>query len=142
MLSVFVFLAAMSVGHPGSSGAARVLAPCPATPNCVNSMDPDPARRVPPIAFKGGADEARADLVAAIGTFTRARIVVSDERYVHAEFVSAIFRFVDDVEFLIDADRKVIEVRSASRVGYYDFGVNRRRVERIRAVFERATGPG
>jgi hypothetical protein len=55
--------------------------------------------------------------------------------YVHAKFTSRFFRFVDDVEFCIDDDLRIIHVRSSSRVGYFDFGVNRRRVERIRAKF-------
>jgi uncharacterized protein (DUF1499 family) len=53
--------------------------------------------------------------------------------YVHAKFTSRLFRFVDDVEFCIDDDLRIIHVRSSSRVGYFDFGVNRRRIERIRA---------
>ena len=59
----------------------------------------------------------------------RARIVTAEERYIHAEFTSAFFRFVDD-------GTRTIHVRSASRVGYSDFGVNRRRVEEIRARFD------
>jgi uncharacterized protein (DUF1499 family) len=57
------------------------------------------------------------------------------DHYVHAKFTSRFFRFVDDVEFCIDDDLRIIHVRSSSRVGYFDFGVNRRRIERIRANF-------
>jgi len=66
----------------------------------------------------------------------RSRIVISEELYLHAEFTSTFFRFVDDVEFLLDDGKKLIHVRSASRVGYYDFGVNRSRVEEIRTRFD------
>jgi uncharacterized protein (DUF1499 family) len=142
MLSLLVVVLAMSVGYPDNSGGARVLAPCPATPNCVNSLDPDPARRVPPIAFNDGTARARTDLRSAINSFPRARVVASDGPYVRAEFVSAVFRFVDDVEFLIDADANLIHVRSASRVGHYDFGVNRRRVEQLRQRFAGLQGGG
>ena len=62
-------------------------------------------------------------------------MVVADENFLHVEFRSAVFGFVDDVEFLFDDGNKVIHVRSASRVGYYDFGVNRRRVEELRKRF-------
>lgn len=66
----------------------------------------------------------------------RARIVLAEERYIRAEFTSAFFRFVDDVEFLLDDGTETIHVRSASRVGHSDFGVNRRRVKEIRLRFD------
>jgi uncharacterized protein (DUF1499 family) len=65
-----------------------------------------------------------------------ATFVKETESYWHVEFRSRIFRFVDDVEFLFDRDSKVIHVRSASRVGYSDLGVNRARVEKIRMMFQ------
>ena len=55
--------------------------------------------------------------------------------YIHAEFRSLVFQFVDDVEFYFPPEKSIIHVKSASRSGYYDFGVNRRRVERVRAAF-------
>jgi uncharacterized protein (DUF1499 family) len=55
--------------------------------------------------------------------------------YLHAEMRSLLFRFVDDIEFFLVADKGLIHVRSASRAGYSDFGVNRKRVERIRTAF-------
>ena len=64
----------------------------------------------------------------------------ADDRYIHVKFTSRVFRFVDDVEFCFDAEPKKIHVRSASRMGYFDFGVNRRRVEGIRDRFSRVTG--
>jgi uncharacterized protein (DUF1499 family) len=65
----------------------------------------------------------------------RSNIVTEQELFVHTEFTSALFRFVDDAEFFIDDANKVIHVRSASRVGHSDMGVNRKRVEEIRALF-------
>jgi uncharacterized protein (DUF1499 family) len=124
-----------------SHGGDR-LPPCPESPNCVNSLDSDPARRVPPLAFSGSAAQARGQLVGAIESLPRALLVETRDDYVRAEFVSRLFRFVDDMEFLIDAGAGVIHLRSASRSGYYDFGVNRRRVERIREAFERSDAPG
>ena len=64
------------------------------------------------------------------------RVVSIEKNYIHAEFVSSLFRFVDDVEFYLNDAAKVIHVKSASRTGYFDFGVNRRRVELIRKKFE------
>jgi len=66
-----------------------------------------------------------------------ARIAEEETGYLHEEFRSALFGFVDDVEFRMDEPAGRIDVRSASRTGYYDFGVNRRRVEEIRARFSR-----
>jgi uncharacterized protein (DUF1499 family) len=66
----------------------------------------------------------------------RVRVVMLEDDYIHAEFVSSVFRFVDDVEFYFDDEQKLIQVKSASRVGYSDLGVNRRRIEKIRKQFE------
>jgi uncharacterized protein (DUF1499 family) len=74
-------------------------------------------------------------LLAVLGSMKRVEIVTREEGYLHAEFTSAVFRFVDDVEFSIDDRNNVIHVRSASRLGFSDLGVNRRRVEDIRKRF-------
>ena len=68
----------------------------------------------------------------------RVRVVKLEDNYIHAEFISFIFRFVDDVEFYFDDEQKLIQIKSASRVGYSDLGVNRRRIEKIRKQFETA----
>ncbi len=114
------------------------LIPCPASPNCVCSQAADGDHQIPPLAFTGTGTEALESLRGAIQAQPRATVVESKQDYLRAEFRSAIFRFVDDVEFLVDPTAKVIHVRSASRVGYSDLGVNRKRVERLRAAFERA----
>jgi uncharacterized protein (DUF1499 family) len=112
------------------------LAACPDSPNCVSSQSADPRHAIDPLRYEGTAQEARERLVKAISGMKRARIVMAEEWYIHAEFTSAFFRFVDDVEFLLDDGTRTIHVRSASRVGYSDFGVNRRRVEEIRSRFD------
>ncbi|HBH47647.1 MAG TPA: DUF1499 domain-containing protein [Bacteroidales bacterium] len=108
------------------------VAPCPKTPNCVSSKDPMDEQYVQPLHYTGNKDAAYQKLVTLISSHQRARIVAKEANYLRAEFRSAILRFVDDVEFLFSADQSVIDVRSASRVGYYDFGMNRRRIEDIR----------
>lgn len=65
----------------------------------------------------------------------RCRIIKMEDHYIHAEFTSAFFRFVDDVEFYFDGGAKIIHMRSASRIGYSDFGVNRQRMEEVRLLF-------
>lgn len=84
---------------------------------------------------------AQHELLGVLNSFNRVRIVEIEEDYIHAEFVSFIFRFVDDVEFYFDNAKKLIQVRSASRTGYSDLGVNRRRIEEIRKQFDQKEQP-
>jgi uncharacterized protein (DUF1499 family) len=111
------------------------LAPCPDTPNCVCTQATDDAHRIEPLAYDGGAEEAMARLKAALAALPRTRFVAETADYLHAECTSLVFRFVDDVEVLLDRERKVIHFRSASRVGHSDLGVNRRRMEALRRAF-------
>lgn len=108
------------------------LSPCPATPNCVSSQAPDDGHRVDPLPFTGPAQDAMLRLKSIVRSFRRTAVITDTGSYLHAEFTSAVFRFVDDVEFLADDMAKVIHVRSASRLGQSDLGVNRKRVEEIR----------
>ncbi len=68
-------------------------------------------------------------------TEQRVSIISEQADYLHAEARSLLFRFVDDIEFSLQAEKGLIQVRSAARTGYSDFGVNRRRIERIRRIF-------
>ena len=113
----------------------RTLAPCPKSPNCVNSQADDRAHFTEPLRFTGEAPQAWKRLQSILITESRLTIVEDTGGYLHAEARSLVFRFIDDVEFLLDSGAGLIQVRSASRVGYSDFGVNRRRVERIRKAF-------
>ncbi len=69
-----------------------------------------------------------------MGTLPRTRLIREDDFYLHYEVTSLLFRFVDDVEFLFDDPTRTIRFRSASRTGYGDLGVNRRRMEQIRRL--------
>lgn len=112
------------------------LGDCPATAdNCVCTQASDPDHRIEPLPFQGTPEEAMNRLSAIIATMPRAEIVTNSGGYMHVEFTSLMFRFVDDVEFLVDPAAKVIHFRSASRVGRSDLGVNRRRMEEIRRKF-------
>ncbi len=117
------------------SSSSADLPPCPASPNCVSSQAGDSEQRVAPLAFTMHPDEALARLKQVLQKEPRMTIVTEEGSYLHAEARSFLFRFVDDVEFMMDTDRRVIHVRSASRTGYSDLGVNRRRVERLRRAF-------
>ena len=102
------------------------LAPCRRSPNCVSSQA-DPSDREHYIApLKASMEEVRK----AVESLPRTRVISADSHYLYAEFRSRLLRYVDDVEFLFDG--KNIQVRSASRLGRRDFGVNRDRIEEIR----------
>jgi uncharacterized protein (DUF1499 family) len=111
------------------------LADCPSSPNCVSTQADDAEHRMQPISFTGSADEAMKRIKDMVAEMPRTKIVIMEGNYLLAEFRSAFFRFVDDVEFLIDPEEQVIHFRSASRVGHSDFGVNRDRMEQIRKAF-------
>ena len=109
---------------------------CPASPNCVSTQAADARHQIEPIRCDGSSADAFERLRVVIGAEPRMRIVTESEDYIHAEVASALFRFVDDVEFLIDRNSRLIHARSASRVGHSDFGVNRARMTRIRDAFQ------
>jgi uncharacterized protein (DUF1499 family) len=117
----------------GTSGGR--LSPCPNSPNCVSSCSEDESHSVEPFPYQDNIEVARKKLISVIRSMKRSEIATAEKTYIHATFSSFLFRFVDDVEFSFDQEKKVIHVRSASRTGYYDFGVNRRRVEEIRRRF-------
>ena len=139
-LSLFSVLVILATWPDPVAGTANMscgrLPPCPDKPNCVSSQSADRTHAIEPLQYEGTKEKAWRALVEAVASSKRARIVTDDGDHLHAEFTSAVFRFVDDVDFLCDRERKVIHVRSASRVGWSDLGVNRRRVEDLRIRFQ------
>lgn len=109
---------------------SRML-PCPDSPNCVSSRSEKVERAIAPLAFQGSSREAMECLKRVIMAMKRATIVSSEALTIEAEFRTRL-GFVDDVRFELDAEAGVIHMRSASRVGYWDLGQNRRRLEKIR----------
>jgi uncharacterized protein (DUF1499 family) len=91
--------------------------------------------KIAPLSYTKSPAEAMAALKAVIQGMERTEIIGEKENYLYAEFTSALMGYVDDVEFLVDSTAKVIHVRSASRLGQSDLGVNRKRIEEIRAKF-------
>lgn len=126
-------------GHLGVHANGQ-LAPLPDTPNAVSSYSSDPESRVEPLRFPGASDEAWRQLREVVATHPRLRIITEKPGYLHAEATSQLFRFVDDIEFLLDETAGHIAIRSASRVGRSDLGVNRARCESLRERFQQATG--
>jgi uncharacterized protein (DUF1499 family) len=104
------------------------LAPCPGTPNCVNSQSSDAQSQIAPLPVV-----PMTQLRSVIEGMERTKIIEQNDNYLYAEFTSKLMGFVDDVEFFLDSNANVIHVRSASRLGKSDLGVNRKRVEEIRS---------
>lgn len=133
-----VLLSACAGERPATLGLqSGHLASCPQRPNCVASTA-EGEQQISPIGYAGSREAARERLLRAVHSEPRATIVTLQDDYLHVEFASALFGFVDDAEFHLPAGRPVIEMRSAARLGRSDFGVNRRRLERLRAAFEQA----
>ncbi|MDX1707954.1 MAG: DUF1499 domain-containing protein [Desulfobacterales bacterium] len=120
----------------GMTTHREMFSPCPASPNCVSSLSEDQKHFVEPIAYNGSIAQARQRLINILQNTRGARLVIMEKDFLHAEYRSFVFGFVDDVVFYLPADKPVIHIKSASRSGHYDFGVNRRRVERLRAAFK------
>jgi uncharacterized protein (DUF1499 family) len=136
LYGLILILVALVSKRPDNLGVENgELAPCPASPNCVSSQSDDEEHGMQPLTYTGSREEAHARLLDVILRMPRTRIVTTRADYVYAEFRTFTFRFVDDVEFYLPADKKVIHFRSASRLGYSDMGVNRRRMEAIRDAF-------
>ncbi len=129
--------------EPGGLGLVDGrLTPCPDSPNCVSSQaDPaDEVHYLAPWSFSGEGEAALGSLADIIAGTERTCIVVREGSYLRAEYTSALWRFVDDVEILVDEQASLVHFRSASRVGYSDMGANRERLEALGAAFRERTG--
>lgn len=134
--SIFVAPILACAGElPSDVGRADAgLAACPSSPNCVSSHASDAAHRVEVLELSQPPDRAWPAIQEVVAGLPRSTIVESTPTYLHAECTSLLFRFVDDLELRLQAVDDVVEVRSASRVGFSDMGVNRRRVEGLREL--------
>jgi uncharacterized protein (DUF1499 family) len=122
---------------------ASRLAPCPSSPNCVSSDAADSTHSVAAFALVIPSREAWLAVRGSVESLPRTKIISETSDYLHAECTSAVFGFVDDLELHLRVAEGVIAVRSAARLGYSDFGVNRRRIEDLRALLikEGIVGP-
>jgi len=113
----------------------KALALCPSRPNCVSSLATDKSHHMPPVSFTGPVEAAQERLIRVIRLIPRGEIVKDEPGYLAVIFRSKIFGFVDEAEFAFDEKGGEINFRSGARSGYYDFGVNRARLEKIRESF-------
>ena len=127
-------IVAMALASSLALASDALLPPCPDSPNCVSSLESGD-HQVDALAGKGSREASLAALAAALDSLPRVDWQQAGDNRIEATFTSLVFRFVDDVTFVINEDGR-IDVRSASRVGHYDFGANRKRVEMLRDMLD------
>ena len=137
LLAVAASLAAAAPKQLGAFGPGEA-GTCGKKPNCVSTLDERKGRRAEPWTYAGSREEAQKRLEQLIARASRADVVDFRPGYLHAEFRTALWRFVDDVEFFLPKGENVIHYRSASRLGQSDFGVNRRRMKKLAKRFAAA----
>ncbi|HIN48076.1 MAG TPA: DUF1499 domain-containing protein [Deltaproteobacteria bacterium] len=131
-----------SANRPENLGLKNnLLLPCPESPNCVLSQESDSKHQIQPIHYNVSLEAAKERLNEVIHSMYDTRIITQNEVYWHVEFTTRWLRFIDDVEFYFVEPEALIHVRSASRLGHWDFGLNRKRVEEIRFRFEKLKKP-
>ena len=124
---------------PANLGVANGhLAPCPNSPNCVSTQATDEQHSIAPIGFEGETAVARDKLLSILQADSQFTLISNTPAYLHAEAQTAVWHFIDDVEFFFDEADSLIHSRSASRLGYGDAGANRQRMEAIRTAFQAA----
>jgi uncharacterized protein (DUF1499 family) len=134
--AVMAMLARVVKAPPNLGVSNGKLAPCPNSPNCVSTQSQDPRHQIDPIPYTASPAEVRATLLKIIRSMERTQIIRDEPTYIHVEFRTKGIGYVDDVEFALDQEVGVIHFRSSARLPYYDWGVNRERMEEIRAAFE------
>ncbi len=132
-----MFLLSFTSSPPADLGVRDGrLAKCPDSPNCVSTQAEDRDHWIAPLTVQKNSENGIDVLKGIVGKLPRTQIIEKSPNYLRAEFRSAFFRFVDDVEFYVETESGHIHFRSASRVGRSDLGVNRARMEQIRSLFQ------
>ena len=107
------------------------LKECPRSPNCVSTQTKQKDKLMRAITFSGEANVIAESIKSIITKLPHTKLISEDNGALHFTFTSRFFRFVDDVHFIIDSDKKLIHFRSASRTGYSDLGANRKRMTEV-----------
>jgi len=147
LICLFLILAVLLTIFSCASNAPKVelvdgrLRACPDSPNCVSSESDRASSRVEPLIFQDPPEKAWGNLRETLREMG-GKIQEEYDGFLWATFTSRVFRFVDDVEFRMVSAHGTIHVRSGSRIGYSDLGVNRRRVEKLRTLFNQRKDQG
>ena len=131
LMTMFIMGSVSGAGLEGLDAMDNKLAPCPDSPNCVSTQSESKRHSMAPLPYLQRREASRTRILNILKGMKRMEIVKVTDFYIHVEFRTALWGFVDDVEFLFDDASRVVHFRSASRTGYYDFGLNRRRMKEI-----------
>ncbi len=134
----YLIVMTLSTVPQANSTTEKQLPSCPNSPNCVSSQATDADHFIAPFKITANVEQTWAALKKALVSQSRTAITNETADTLHAQATSLVFRFVDDIDVMLAADAKLIHIRSASRTGYRDFGVNRKRVEMLRAQLQQA----
>jgi uncharacterized protein (DUF1499 family) len=126
---------APSLGHNQGS-----LKPLSGKPNAVSTQAEDVGLRVAPWSFKADQQATMAAIIEAVKGYGGAGIIKQEADYLYVVFTTDLMKFHDDAEFYLDTDTKEVHFRSASRAGYSDQGLNRRRYERLTTLYQQTQG--
>ncbi|MHA2398807.1 MAG: DUF1499 domain-containing protein [Promethearchaeota archaeon] len=110
--------------------------PCPKSPNCVSTQSVDEKHKLEPLEYTGTIEEAKLKIKKIIATYKRTKLITEEQHYLHYEFRTATFKFVDDVEFYFEEAKNLIHFRSAARLGYSDLGVNKKRMLKVSEMYK------
>ena len=128
-----MYFLSMTSAKPSDLGVQDgAFSKCPPSPNCVSTQSDDPKKTMPAIGFTEDAKQTLNKIKATIeSNCPRAKLITETDNYLHYEFTSLVFRFVDDVEFFANDSERLVHFRSASRVGHSDLGANGKRMKKI-----------
>lgn len=112
------------------------LLSCPESPNCVSTESSNDRQKIDVFRLKGDFSKNWLEIQRIVAALPRSYIVEADKTYIHATFKSRVFGFIDDLELLLNPSSGIISIRSAAQTGYWDFGVNRRRVADLRRALQ------
>ena len=132
----YIIVMTLSSATQAKPVTEKQLPSCPDSPNCVSSQATDSDHFIAPFKIVGNVDRAWSALKKALASQSRTVITNETSDTLHAQATSLVFRFVDDIDLIMDREARLIYVRSASRTGHSDFGVNRKRVEMLRTQLQ------
>jgi uncharacterized protein (DUF1499 family) len=135
LMGIIGFLFWKNLSMPKTTGLVHGhLQACPKSPNCVCSCQDDKAHYISPLPFS--SEKTLEQIQAFLSKHYIAQVVQRTPDYLHVVVTTSVLRFKDDLEFVVDREKGVVEVRSGSRVGYSDVGVNRARIEALRTFLK------
>jgi uncharacterized protein (DUF1499 family) len=130
--ALMIFMITGCAAARSEDGGSSHLLSCPESPNCVSTEAQDDRHKIDAFHLKEDFIKNWLEIQRVVSALPRSAVVKADATCLHATFKSRVLRFVDDLELFLNPSNGIISIRSAARIGYWDFGVNRRRVEQLR----------